>query len=123
MIKPHTAIDYTKNRQRGIPIKLQEQAGAEFGPPEVVCQSLKLPGPGNPFSVPLNLRSSLQQLLLPFGTGIYPATAKLLAALLRGANQQNYTVSKVFEVGAFFSALAPPSKPSLSTAGTQAELW
>lgn len=68
--------------------------------------------------MPLNLHLSLRKLLLSFGAKIYPATAKFLAAFMRGTTQQSdCTVFKVFQVGAFLSPLAPLSALALSRRG------
>lgn len=68
--------------------------------------------------MPLTLHLSLRKLLLLFGAKIYPAIAKFLAAFMRGTPQQsNYTVFKVFQVGAFLSPLAPLSAFALNRRG------
>lgn len=66
----------------------------------------------------MTLHLSLRKLLVLCGAKIYPASAKFLAAFMRGTPQHSdNTVFKVFQVGAFLSPLAPLSALALNRRG------
>lgn len=69
--------------------------------------------------MPLTLHLSLRKLLLLFGAKIYPATAKFLAAFMRGTPQHSDSSFQSFSSGRFPLSSCAPLSPCSQPQGTQ----